>query len=363
MTKLEVIKIFEDFIGVVASNKRYVVGLLDSNNLVLSCSKENLVGSIYESCDSEPSVLLEIAVRGDTYGYLLVQGSEELDMISGLLLDSLTTRILYEIDEHQLDRKLSLDDEIIDHLINPDKVNMPHLINLIKKSKINQEIDRVAIVIKNKDAFSRQEITRLKLKKESSQIIYSMINKHTLLIFKDIQSSINSDIVEYEIHSFIRVLENWGLSDCTYFIGSLQNKLMKYNESYKHALWLTNMNFHSVNKVLNFKYYMKDYFYSFIDYSSMESVFSYYKENALGLDIAEMLEIVDSLYKNNFNISQTATSLFIHKNTLIYKIQKYEEAFSIDIRSSYEGKIVLEFISRYFQGLNQQRIVGLRHEK
>lgn len=61
--------------------------------------------------------------------------------------------------------------------------------------------------------------------------------------------------------------------------------------------------------------------------------------------LIELIRISDSLFENNFNISQTADNLYLHKNTLIYKLKKYEESFHIDIRGDFKGRFLFVLIA------------------
>lgn len=66
----------------------------------------------------------------------------------------------------------------------------------------------------------------------------------------------------------------------------------------------------------------------------------------------------DALYENNFNISQAAESLFLHKNTLIYKLKKYEETFQIDIRGDFKGGFLFILIASMMKEYQKRQQVG-----
>ena len=47
-------------------------------------------------------------------------------------------------------------------------------------------------------------------------------------------------------------------------------------------------------------------------------------------------EIIFTAYKffeNNLNVSETSRQLFIHRNTLVYRIEKLEKATGLDVRT------------------------------
>ena len=41
---------------------------------------------------------------------------------------------------------------------------------------------------------------------------------------------------------------------------------------------------------------------------------------------------IQSFFENNLNISETARQLFVHRNTLVYRLERLEKAIGLDIR-------------------------------
>ena len=46
----------------------------------------------------------------------------------------------------------------------------------------------------------------------------------------------------------------------------------------------------------------------------------------------ETLNTVDKFFENNLNVSETSRQLFIHRNTLVYRIEKLQKATGLDVR-------------------------------
>lgn len=55
-------------------------------------------------------------------------------------------------------------------------------------------------------------------------------------------------------------------------------------------------------------------------------------ENQQELLDEEMLATVDKLFENNLNISETARQLYIHRNTLVYRLERMQKILGLDIR-------------------------------
>ena len=46
----------------------------------------------------------------------------------------------------------------------------------------------------------------------------------------------------------------------------------------------------------------------------------------------ETLTIIRRFFENNLNISETARQLYLHRNTLVYRLEKIEKQLGLDIR-------------------------------
>lgn len=354
------VEVFEEFINVVRENQKYIVGLLNEDGFVISCSKEEYIGHKFDVKDSQAdSMIYEIRVKNQYYGYIWVNGDgDNVKMISSLLLDSLKTRLMYEINTNSLKQKITKDDELIKYLLNCEKFDLNHILNLINELGINEKKTRAAIYIINNKGFNSEEIMRLKLKPDSKELIYSLLDNTTLLLFKDIPDSLESIEVKEYFQKYIKSLQEWGIQGSCYIVGSIQDKLKQYNVSYQNCLWLKDTLHFSIEELLFFEDHLFEYFVSKIPYYDIRNIFGLYKDRSKGVDIDEFITITKQLFVNDYNITQTAEKLYLHKNTLIYKIKKYEEIFNIDIRGSFKGKVLLSLISNMLSEYQRQKQVG-----
>ena len=353
-------EVFEEFINVVQENNRYVIGLINDKMIVTLCSDKEEIGKLVDV--NEPdiyNVFFELHIKEQNYGYLWVRGKDEnLSMISKLLYESLTVRLMYEINQNTLNQKVTKDDELVKCLLNTDAFDMNHILILLEELGIDANKPRVAIYVISEDGFNIKDIMRLKMNPESKEDIYSLFNSKCLLIFKELPEECK-DIKKFKpyVRKYIRRLKKWGLGECDYFIGSIQNRLRQYIISYQNCMWLkSNVNYEKDIPVF-FVEYLYDYFLSRIQVEDIHGIFDYYQEYGK-FDIEEMLEISDKLFVNDFNLTKAAEDLFLHKNTLIYKLKKYEEIFQIDIRGSFQGKIFFMLISYAMKDYQQRVQVG-----
>lgn len=51
------------------------------------------------------------------------------------------------------------------------------------------------------------------------------------------------------------------------------------------------------------------------------------------LDDEEAMSTINKFFENNLNISETARQLYVHRNTLVYRLERIEKAIGLDIRN------------------------------
>ena len=47
----------------------------------------------------------------------------------------------------------------------------------------------------------------------------------------------------------------------------------------------------------------------------------------------ETLNTLNKFFENNLNVSETSRQLFVHRNTLVYRIEKIQKSTGLDLRS------------------------------
>jgi carbohydrate diacid regulator len=53
-------------------------------------------------------------------------------------------------------------------------------------------------------------------------------------------------------------------------------------------------------------------------------------------NINEMINTIRVYFENKMNVKDAATVMFLHRNTMAYRINKFKETYKIDITDPYE---------------------------
>lgn len=71
-----------------------------------------------------------------------------------------------------------------------------------------------------------------------------------------------------------------------------------------------------------------------------EEIFLKYRDNMSKFDI-EMINTIEEFFNNNLNVSETAKQLYIHRNTLIYRLDKIQKDTGYDLRNFKQATIFM----------------------
>ncbi len=130
------------------------------------------------------------------------------------------------------------------------------------------------------------------------------------------------------------VMEEAGLS-VTVGIGEEKNTLMQLGESYGEAKRALEVGFlfHPEKCIYDYAHLLLERFLMGIpseDCQHFHSLLFNRKTSKLFND--EMLQTIDMFFRKDLNLSDTARQLFIHRNTLVYRLDKVQRVTGLDLR-------------------------------
>ena len=70
----------------------------------------------------------------------------------------------------------------------------------------------------------------------------------------------------------------------------------------------------------------------------------------------ETLAIIRTFFENNLNLSETSRQLYVHRNTLVYRFEKIQKRFGLDLRT-FEDAMTFKLamlVSRYLDVYKRQ---------
>ncbi len=207
---------------------------------------------------------------------------------------------------------------------------------------INYYEDESEVMIQN---FKQQVDDRINLLLDNNEIAFNM-HDDKFVIFK----STKTDILNFCI-KLQNTLRNDFKIEVYMGIGCNCKGYMDYNKSYLMADKAI-----EIGKKINPEkriYFAEDYKLHMLlesaaresknDYmESFKDIFEHYKENE------EMLNTIKTYFECNMSIKETASKMYVHRNTILYRLNKFKEKYSIDIFDTVNCmKIYIALILKY----------------
>lgn len=209
---------------------------------------------------------------------------------------------------------------------------------------LKKEIPRIVIVSKvrneNGELINIQEdifniFFKVVQKEEDNLVMQNSYN--VIMIIRKISDSYISNIIQ-EINE--EIYKTFSLK--SYFgVGSVEFNLSKIKESYKKSIIALESSLKSESIVKHYK----ELDIELITNNISGSVVHDFKHKIIGglepEDVLEYGEIIELFEKYNGSINRISDSLFIHKNTLQYKIKQLKEKTGYDLRK-YKDFVLLK---------------------
>jgi carbohydrate diacid regulator len=70
----------------------------------------------------------------------------------------------------------------------------------------------------------------------------------------------------------------------------------------------------------------------------------------------EMQKTVEKFFENSLNLSEAARNLYIHRNTLIYRLEKIQKITGLDLRN-FEDAVLLKVLLMLGKSLNSSNVI------
>lgn len=167
-----------------------------------------------------------------------------------------------------------------------------------------------------------------------SDVLVDMHHSSAALI-KDMQGVDGlDDLNQYALAVRETVLEETG-HGVSVGIGEEKNTLMQLGESYaeaKHALEVGFL-FHPDEPIYIYSRLLLERFLMGIPQEDCQHFHSLlFNRRTNKLFNEEMLQTIDMFFRKDLNLSDTARQLFIHRNTLVYRLDKVQRLTGLDLR-------------------------------
>ena len=316
------------------------IGAIDENGIVVACSELNKIGESRQRVKEELSFSRDsVVIDGYTYRFInstnknesivFVEGDDkEAEKTAQILAVSLgNIKSLYD---EKYDKGSFIKNIILDNILPNDiyiKSNELHMGN---------EEYRAVIVLKFQGAteLAPYEIIQNIVSDKNKDYVIN-ISEQDIVIVKEVTEGTTSEELIAEAQEILRLASTEYAAKLLIGISSVVEKLKDLARAYKEARIAL-----EVGKVFDIECPIMSYenlgigrlIYQLPTTHCDIFLQEVFKKGSLESLDRETLMTVQSFFENNLNVSETSRKLFVHRNTLVYRLEKIRKLTGLDLR-------------------------------
>ncbi len=317
-----------------------VIGVIDVEGTVISCSELAKIGEKLDGVEEDALLTGEsfvtggylfrpIASYGKTEYYVFAEGEDhDADRLAQLLCVSLgQIKALYD-EKH--DKSSFIKNIILDNILPSD---------IYVKSKelhVSNEVDRIVYLIKfqsSSDIVPIDVVQNIFPDRNRDHIIG--VGENDVVLIHEFHVPQEKAQAEKIARNIVDTVQSEFYVKVVVGIGTLVNTLKDLARSYKEAQVAIEVGkvFDTEKSVVNYENLGIGRLIYQLPTTLCEMFLNeVFKKGALESLDRETLLTIQCFFENNLNVSETSRKLFVHRNTLVYRLEKIRKITGLDLR-------------------------------
>lgn len=331
------------FQGVVCQMKDAIgrnVGVLDETGNIVSCSDLNRVGEICEGITGEHLTASEQFAR-DGYTYqpfsgakyndyiVFVEGTDdEASRFAGVLAISLQSIKQYH--DEKFDKSNFIKNVVLDNILPGD------IYARAREMHFATDVSRVVLLVRvvSGNDISAYDVVSGLFPDKQKDFVFNISETDTVLV-KEIKRGIDSRDMEKLASSIVDTLSGSHYIKAVVGIGTPIANVKDLATSFKEAQIAL-----EVGKVFDTERQIVSYdnlgiarlIYQLPTTLCEMFLREVFKQGSIDSLDQETLFTIQRFFENNLNVSETSRGLFVHRNTLVYRLEKIKKLTGLDLR-------------------------------
>ncbi len=316
------------------------IGVIDENGIIIACSESRRIGESRQRIREELAYTLGPAVIDDfTYRFITASGrndciafAEGNDGVAQKSVEILSVCLgnIKSLYDEKYDKGSFIKNIILDNILPSDIY--------IKSNELHFGTDerRAVIVVKFQSASDvpPYEIIQNMVGEDTKDFVIN-ISEQDIVIVKELERQTDSMALEQYAKGVMKHVHDNFSAKVHIGISSVVDNLKDLARAYKEARISL-----EVGKVFDIEKPIMSYENLGIGRlvyqlpTTLCEIFlqEVFKKGSLESLDRETLMTVQSFFENNLNVSETSRKLFVHRNTLVYRLEKIRKLTGLDLR-------------------------------
>ena len=317
-----------------------VIGVIDNNGIIISCSDLTKIGGIRQGIRDELSYTSDTVMTGGyTYRPLdtgvraefvvFVEGEDkQAERLASILAVSLSSiKGLYD---DKYDKASFIKNVILDNILPTD---------IYPKSKelhFSNDVVRIVLLIKfhGKNEIVPYQMVQNMFPDKNKDYVIS-VGENDIALVKEVKPSVDMKSIEKLAKSIVDTFGAEFYTKVSVGIGTAVENIRDLARSFKEAQVAI-----EVGKVFDTEKNIVSYenlgigrlIYQLPTTLCEMFLQEVFKKGSLESLDRETLMTIQCFFENNLNVSETSRKLFVHRNTLVYRLEKVRKLTGLDLR-------------------------------
>lgn len=324
-------------------------GVIDETSVVIACSELGKIGEVMNNMTAETlSTTSPFVIDGYTYKSfgggtraeyaVFVSGTDEVAQKYAQILAISLSSIKHYYDE-KYDKGNFIKNVILDNIL-PGDIYLK-----ARELRFNTDVTRVCMLIKivSKTDVSSYDVVQNLFPDKTKDFVIN-INENDIALVKEIHADTDSKDLEKLAGSIVDTLSSEFYTHCVVGIGTIVTGIKDLAHSFKEAQVAL-----EVGKVFDTERTIVSYdnlgiarlIYQLPTTLCEMFLKEVFKRGSIDSLDQETLFTIQRFFENNLNVSETSRKLFVHRNTLVYRLEKIKKLTGLDLRG-FEDAIVFK---------------------
>lgn len=356
----------------------YNVNIMDENGILVASRMKERIGSFHEVAYNiikgdedlvmvdvdnpengvKAGVNMAIYVNKKKMGVVGVTGTPDMVIsVAKIIKMSVEVMMEYELYKYESMKKYNLREQLMHLIFYNDNLEREDMSKYFNALNLDENILRIPVLLQLKDAADYMEKIRELMNNNemgSRQDLKDTTKEGFLFLFKAIDSNITNVMQDYKyligeyLSPVLRFVRDKHISYKIY-VGPMQNDIMYYHQAYIDCMWMQKNLENEDDTSFYFYEYLIRYLESMVPISEFNAVFLILKKKLGSKFIDNYTETMEALIAKDYNLSKAGNMLHVHKNTLVYRLDKIREVLNMNPLGFSKDREFMECFYYYLQ--------------
>ena len=217
-----------------------------------------------------------------------------------------------------------------------DNLLLVDIYNRAKKLHIDTEVRRVIFIIETKHEKDSNALDNVRtLLGNKSKDFVTAVDEKNIIIVKELEANDGHKELEKTAQNIYSLLKEDGEEDVLIAYGTIVNDIKEVSKSYKEAklaLDVGKIFFGEKNIIAYSALGIGRLIYQLPIPLCKMFIREIFEGKSPDDFDEETLATINKFFENNLNVSETSRQLYIHRNTLVYRLDKLQKSTGLDLR-------------------------------